>query len=233
MFGQVHRSSRAVFHRPSGPKLEQPQLPITGIRSGLRLPCDAPHRQIQMKDSNQPASGMSALPKKWAAAVQLISTFGLAVFLVLYYLFVVRAEEQSRYEKLRASVDALVRINEKGDMLLTADLERRLQEIYVEVASREMADLLFDELKKSPKPEELAQLLRQTLTNRTTLLQGLSRTDGMSLSELLSNKINNFNLPKKLADYALANWVTTERNQIAKESRDILLRELTFIAKAK
>jgi hypothetical protein len=186
-----------------------------------------------MKDSNQLKSGMSALPKKWAGAVQLISTFGLAVFLVLYYLFVVRTEEQSRYEKLRASVDALVQINEKGETLLTADLERRLQAIYVEVVSREVADMLFDELKKSPKPEELAQLLRQTLINRTILLQGLSRKDGRSLSELLSTRINNFDLPKKLADHALSNWAKAERNQIARESRDKLQNDLSFITMAK
>lgn len=186
-----------------------------------------------MANAKQPAAGLARLPKTWATAVQLISTFGLAVFLVLYYLFVIRVEERKRYEDLRASIDALVRINEQGETLLTADLERRLQGIYVEVVSRELGDLFVDELKKSPSPADLTQLVRQTMVNRTSLLQGLSRKDGMSLSELVSNKINNFDFAKKFAEYALANWANAERSRIVQESHAILMREFEFIARAK
>jgi hypothetical protein len=232
----MRRSKTAAGITPANRKFT---ANFTAVAPLARVP-DAVHHDLRgdagltaMREPKQPTVGISGLPKNWATAVQLISTFGLAVFLVLYYLFVIRTEDQKRYENLRASIDALVRINEKGETLLSADLERRLQQIYVEVVSRELADLVVEELKKTPKPADLTQVVRQTMINRTSLVQGLSRKDGVSLSELLANKINNFDLGKKYADYAIATWSGADRNRIAQESHSILMRELDFIAKAK
>src|SRR5262245_61171621 len=178
---------------------------------------------------HQASSGLASLPKRWANAVQLVSTFGLAVFLVLYYVLVIRVEERKRYDDLRSSVDALVRINEKGETLLTADLERRLQDVFVEIISRELADLMFDELAKAPTSDRLTQIVRQAMIDRTSLLRGLSRKDGTSVSELLANRINNFDLPRKTADAALANGRGLERNRLASRIQEQLSRELGFI----
>jgi hypothetical protein len=184
--------------------------------------------------NESPESGVHTLPKKWATAVQLISTFGLAVFLVLYYLFAIRVEDAKRYESLRDSVNALVAINERGETLLTADLERRLQVIFVEVSARELGDVTLDESNKSLSVEQLSRLFEQTLVNRASqLLQGLARKDGRSLSELTTNKLRNFDLMKRLAEAAVERWKSAPRNQVVTECRDFLLRELSFIASAK
>ena len=45
--------------------------------------------------------GIAGLPKGWAIAVQLVGTFALAVFLVLYYVLVMQPREAERYEQLR------------------------------------------------------------------------------------------------------------------------------------
>jgi hypothetical protein len=187
-----------------------------------------------MATSDSPEPGIQSLPKKWAVPVQVISTFGLAVFLVLYYLFVIRVEDAKRYESLRDSVNALVAINERGETLLTADLERRLQIIFIEIAAREVGDLALDELPKSPSVEQLGRLFDQTLVNRASqLLQGLARKDGRGLSELTTNKLRNFDLSKRLAETAIERWKNAPRNQVVNECRDFLLREMSFIASAK
>lgn len=61
-------------------------------------------------NENHPKSeevGIAGLPKSWAVAVQLVGTFGLAVFLVLYYVLVMQPKDAQRYEQLRQSVTSL------------------------------------------------------------------------------------------------------------------------------
>ena len=64
-----------------------------------------------MAETNKHPSGLgiSGLPRPWSTVVQLVGTFGLAVFLVLYYVLVIHPQEEKRYEELKNSVQQLSR----------------------------------------------------------------------------------------------------------------------------
>ncbi|MCI0585339.1 MAG: hypothetical protein L0323_00700 [Planctomycetes bacterium] len=165
--------------------------------------------------------------------MQLVSTFGLAVFLVLYYVLVIRVEENRRYESLRDAVNSLMVIIEKGATLLPEEQTRRLESIYVEVACGDLAGPLHAALQGAPTREGLSRLTKETLVGRTSLLQGFSRRDGRGLAELLVARIQNSGLPDHLADQALDRWKTIDRDTIERECRQAVERELFFLATAK
>ena len=82
--------------------------------------------------------GISSLPRPWSTAVQLVGTFGLAVFLVLYYVLVMHPQERARYDELRKSVESLIDVVEKGQSLITKDQAKRLESLYVLAVANEV-----------------------------------------------------------------------------------------------
>ncbi|MEE9263678.1 MAG: hypothetical protein V3V11_04410, partial [Vicinamibacteria bacterium] len=58
--------------------------------------------------------GIRGLPETWSVVVQLTGTFGLAVFLVLYYVLFMQPRAQARYDQLTSSVDSLIDVVERG-----------------------------------------------------------------------------------------------------------------------
>lgn len=181
----------------------------------------------------QKVVGLASLSRPWAIAVQLIGTFGLAVFLVLYYVLVMRPEDNKRYEDLRTSVDSLVRIVEKNHTLVTEDLEQKLQSIYIEAASVELAEIILHEREHSPTEEKLADEFNKALIAKTNLFHRLSRRDGRSVSELLSNKIQHFDIANMLASQVMERGRHEDRQRIVADIRSFLERHLSFIATAK
>jgi hypothetical protein len=75
--------------------------------------------------------GTAGLPRGWAVAVQLVGTFGLAVFLVLYYVLVMQPKEAERYGQLRQSVTSLGDIVAGQQSLLTREQASQLEELFV------------------------------------------------------------------------------------------------------
>jgi hypothetical protein len=185
------------------------------------------------EDREQKIVGLASLPKPWATAVQLVGTFGLAVFLVLYYVLVMRPEDNMRYESLRTSVESLVRIVEKNHTLVTEDLEQKLQSIYIDAVSVDLAEIIMREREHSPTEEKLADLFKKALIAKTSLFHRLSRRDGRSVSELLSNKIQNFEIANMLASQVMDRWGNEDRKKIVADIRNTLDRNLSFIATAK
>lgn len=177
--------------------------------------------------------GISSLPKPWAAAVRLVSTFGLAVFLVLYYVLIMRPQDNKRYEELRSSVESLVQIVEANHTLVTEDLEDRLEAIYIDAVCIDIAEIIVRERGRAPGEQELERLFREALVARTTLFQRLSRRDGRSVSELISNKIQNFDVAEMLAADALERWPEASRNEIIGDLQLTLERHMSFVTSGK
>jgi len=146
--------------------------------------------------------GIGTLPKKWAVAVQLVGTFGLAVFLVLYYVLIMQPRENERYDKLRASVDFLREAVEKNQSLLTREQAANVENLFVIAAAGELADLLAKELKATPNAAALRAKIEDLLLVQTSLLQGLVRKEGGSLSEMMTHKIRTSEIADQIAKRA-------------------------------
>ncbi len=79
-----------------------------------------------MNHSEEPTPQGPWIRGPWSLAVHLVGTFGLAVFLVLYYVLVMQPRAQASYDRLRGSVDALLQVVEKGQTLLRQEQGDRL-----------------------------------------------------------------------------------------------------------
>ncbi len=176
----------------------------------------------EQKDPKPGDIGIAGLPRNWAIAVQLIGTFGLAVFLVLYYVIVLQPREAARYEQLQQSVASLGEIIVDQQSMLTREQESRLEDLFVLAMTREVAELIIGELKGAPTAEALAKKIEDRLIFQTRLLAGLRRKDERAISEGLTHKIRNSEISQKLAQIAIAEWKDAEPELIADESRGAL-----------
>jgi len=183
--------------------------------------------------SESKSEGISDLPKKWSVAVQLVGTFGLAVFLVLYYVLVMQPKDAARYDQLRQSIDKLGETIAGQQNLITREQESRLQDLYLIAMGNEVATLLVSELKGSANAEALTKKIEDRLIVETRLLEGLRRQDGGAISEMMTNKIRNTEISKEIARRAIADWKNTDRETIAGECRRALTFAMQMAAKAK
>jgi len=187
----------------------------------------------EQSNSERKDYGISGLPRNWAVAVQLISTFGLAVFLVLYYVLVLHPKETSRYDQLRSSVDSLIEVVEKQQTLLAREQSANLERLFVLALAPELADRVIQGLGEGISTKELAKRLEDALIVKTSLLQGLTRKDGGTISEMLTHKIRNSGIADKMAEQAKRNWSSADRMQIASNCRDSLEFAIRTAAMAK
>lgn len=177
--------------------------------------------------------GIAGLPKSWAVAVQLVGTFGLAVFLVLYYVLVMQPREAERYEQLRQSVTSLGELVAGQQSLLTREQASRLEDLFVMATAHEVADLIVVERRGNPTVEMLARKIEDKLILQTRLLEGLRRKDEGTLSEMLTHKIRNSGIGKEIAQRAMAEWKNAEPGMIANECRSALNAAIKRAAMAK
>ncbi|MSV28465.1 MAG: hypothetical protein EXQ52_06940 [Bryobacterales bacterium] len=186
------------------------------------------------EDDPEPAeAGIAGLPKSWAVAVQLVGTFGLAVFLVLYYVLVMQPKDAERYERLRQSVTSLGEIVAGQQSLLTREQTSQLEDLFVMAMANEVADLIVGDLKGNSNAEALSKKIEDTLILQTRLLEGLRRKDGGTISEMLTHKIRNSGIGQEVARRAVAEWRSAERATIANECRGALNFAIKRAAMAK
>ena len=133
--------------------------------------------------------GISALPKPWATAVQLIGTFGLAVFLVLYYVFVMQPQERERYDDLRESVESLISVVEKNQTLVTKGQVKNLETLYVMSVANDLGPLIHDAISKEVASQDVNDIVRRTMRRRTELIEGFAKKDGTTISEHIAHRI--------------------------------------------
>lgn len=190
-----------------------------------------------MSNEDHPSSkevGIAGLPKTWAVAVQLVGTFGLAVFLVLYYLFVMQPKEATRYEQLRQSVTTFGEIVAGQQSLLTGEQTSQLEDLFVMAMAHEVAELIVGELTRNPTAEALAEKIKEKLIFETRLLEGLRRKGASTtISEMLMHKIGDSGISKEIARKAVAEWRDADPEVIADECRKALDFEFKRRARGK
>jgi hypothetical protein len=174
------------------------------------------------QNSGQQPVGISSLPRGWSIAVQLVGTFGLAVFLVLYYVLVLQPKEAAKYEELRSSVDRLSKIIEARESLLPKNLADNLENLFIMAVSPQVADLITEELADGTPVQELGAKLEDAIIVQTDLLNGFTREDGRSISEMLTHKIRNSDIAEKLAERAAESWKDMERKDMVAECEEAL-----------
>ena len=112
--------------------------------------------------------GISGLPKAWGVVVQLVGTFGLAVFLVLYYVLYMHPNETEKFDNLRRSmdeltnsVDALTGHVEKQLSLLSNQQANSLEELFVSAVASEYCVRAVRNKEFARDAAETAKMLRQ------------------------------------------------------------------------
>ena len=184
-------------------------------------------------DRDQQNLGIGGLPRRWGVAVQLVGTFGLAVFLVLYYVLVMHPMENARYEKLRTSVETLIGVVEKGQSLLTREQASKLENLFIMATAPAIADRVMQDLQGGVITQELAKELENIMMVQTGLLAGLTRKDGGSLSEMLTYKIRNSGVAEKISLRADERWRGVDRTHVVEECKEALDMAFRLQARAK
>jgi hypothetical protein len=177
---------------------------------------------MMAKSNKEPQKlGIPGLPPIWSVAVQLIGTFGLAVFLVLYYLFVMGPEENKRYDEFNKSINkhntSITELTEKvknlaavvkdDQIILKENQSNQLEELFTKCVAYKIADSIF---KYKDYPDhflnilEVKKKLENTLIINTELAEGLLYADGRDIAVVLKDKILKSKIAQHFADYLYA-----------------------------
>ncbi len=173
------------------------------------------------RESGQVA-GIAGLPRRWAVAVQLVGTFGLAVFLVIYYVLWMGPQEAKNYENLKKSVDGLTLVVEREQALMTRAQAGKLEKLFILATAPKVADIIVEQQELGTSAEVLEDKLQKALLLNTDLLSGLQRKDGGVLSEMLTNKIIRMKISSELAREAIERWSTATRTDIHLKCEEFL-----------
>ena len=186
------------------------------------------------KDKHPSGFGISGLPRPWSTVVQLVGTFGLAVFLVLYYVLVIHPQEEKRYEELRQSVEGLIQVVEKGQTLLTTDQAKHLESLYIIAVASELSLEIYEELQQGTSLDNLENLIRTTMLQRTELLEGLVKKGGRSISEPIVHRIADpEGVSQKAAEVALQEWKDDSLQQLSRNLQEFFESGFTIRRMAK
>lgn len=187
-----------------------------------------------MTDSVADDERSGRLPPRWELIVQLVSTFGLAVFLVLYYVLVMQPREQARYEELSRSVDAVLEMVERGQTLVSREQSERLKELFILATAPEIAKQIEKALPGGdpPLPVPVAEAgrlgtklrddIEDVLISRTRWLQGLLRKDEGDLSLALVARIQESEVSDRLASRVVTEWPYPTRQELLQICEDTL-----------
>lgn len=169
-------------------------------------------------------TGIPGLPRKWQAPVRVISTFGLAVFLVLYYLFVIRPENNTRFEKMRQSIDTLQQVVQADQGMVSQEQAERLEDLYIAAVSPKVAKTLRRDISRQAKIDEIRGQLLKTVD----LLRGIVLESGRSEVEHLRARIQPANpedpdVPTIIVEQASEGYIDPDDPEsVGDELRDLL-----------
>jgi len=114
--------------------------------------------------------------------------------------------ESKRYEELRSSVENLSTIIGGKQSLLTKAKANNLEDLYILAVAPKLAMQIKDLIQAGKSAEEISVQLENTMIVQTDLLSGLQREDEGVISEMLTHKIRNSKIAKRLADEALEKY---------------------------
>jgi len=195
---------------------------------------------MMAKSNKEPQRfGILGLPPNWSIAVQLIGTFGLAVFLVLWYVFVMHPAEIKRYDQLNTSiikqtekVDNLAETVIGNQLMLKENQSNQLEELFTKCVAYKIADSIF-EYKDYPDHFlnilEVKKKLENTLIINTELAEGLLYADAIGIAGMFKDKILKSKIAEDFANYLYAEakgdeWSLPNRDVLSNLFRsDILI----------
>lgn len=185
--------------------------------------------------SKTSAVGIAGLPRKWSVAVQLVGTFGLAVFLVLYYVLFMYPRETARYDDLRASVEGLMDVVKRQTTMIEGPQADRLENLFLSAVAGDfcLGAALATASDAKVEPTKLAIELDSVLMRQVDQLQGLTRADGKQISEMLTNKIRESHVSMKVAVEAPKRWEGKSNLDILRDCKFLLEGELGRFRRAK
>lgn len=186
-----------------------------------------------MAEEKSSQDGVAGLPKEWSVAVQLIGTFGLAVFLVLYYVVVMQPAESRRYDQLAASVNSLMDVVRERQSLLTREQSEKIEELYIQATGPALVHLLIEARERSRGEANIAREIENEMMMRVDLLRGLTREDGGVLSEQLTNKLRRTELPQRIAALATGEWRAMPEEELETQTFSALRFAIRAAARAK
>lgn len=190
----------------------------------------------ESEKNGKDAVGISGLPKSWSVVVQLVGTFGLAVFLVLYYVLYMypkEVEKAEKYDELETSVRDLIVSVESQKALLSNEQANKLEDLFVSAVASEYCARAIDEMKFGRNSADISNILDGVIRTETRKLQGLERKDGLGISEMLVNKISESDISRRVAEAASERWNEEEPLRWIEECRYYLDEALGRLRMAK
>ena len=197
---------------------------------------------MMAKSNKEPQRfGILGLPPNWSVAVQLIGTFGLAVFLVLWYVFRMHPAEVKRYDKFNTSiteltekVDNLAEAVKGNQMVLKEYQSGQLEKLFTKCVAYKIADLII--LYRVIPSEvfdimEIQKKLENTLIIDTELAEGLLYADGSDIAGMFKDKILKSKIAEDIAKYikharkAGPEWVIANREYLS----DIFIGDISRV----
>ena len=179
------------------------------------------------------------LPAIWNIAIKLITTQGLAVFLVLFYLFAIRPEDIVRDElldkaikevtELRQEVEMLARTIESGDNFITRDQADKLKSLYRDAVTDELTHLIIEKAQNGASVDELESSIRSAMLPYTKSLEGQIqkgslKDGGGSIAGWLRDRIFAENgICGSIAQEAIDNnWGRLQHEQISRKLKKMM-----------
>ncbi len=183
---------------------------------------DAMREKNEEDQETEEKPGFAGLPHPWSTAVQLVGTFGLAVFLVLYYVLVMYPQDRARYDELKNSVESLIAVVEKGQTLLTTDQSKRLESLFILGVANEIGVFIHDELQKGSDSASLLPKIDSMILRRTEWIEGFTQKGGRNISESIVHRIAEPGELNAALSQELPNMKTMSIREVSNRCQEIL-----------
>lgn len=154
--------------------------------------------------------GISGLPNPWKTIVYLINTFGLAVFLVVWYVVKIQPNNAARYENLgnqvsemsvnisnlSLKVDELNQLIKNKKTLLTKDQANNIKKLYIETVTSKLNHVFLSKLKtiksSSTRKENIKYLIdemQKIMSNNAEYIDGLVELGDIEIKSEIAKRI--------------------------------------------
>lgn len=185
------------------------------------------------KSDHQRREGLrSMLPPSWDTAVQLIGTYGLAVFLVLFYVLKMGPENNNRHEVLSATIGDLQNQVEVLALSISDDTivlpEDKLAPLYnhyfehvaIELSTDIHSNLRNDDPRTTENEDRLKNLICQRMSHESNWLIPLRfhAPDGTPLyNDCLMRITERDGICRRIAEKAVKSWLDLTSDEIKDE----------------
>ena len=184
-------------------------------------------------NSQQPNDqGIRSLPEPWKTIVHLIGTFGLSVFLVIWYLVKIQPEQATQYENIRVNVSNLsVLVGELNQLvktkqtILTKTQSDNLKKLYIATVSNKLNYVICNILKKYNSSTDREKIIRdlvdemqKTMNLYASFVDNLIEVDRNTIKAQIAQQIGvNEGVCKRIAMEAIDGWKDKTPHEISEK----------------